>query len=146
MMPRRCIAALLSATGLVCSVTATDARAARYVARPADGGRIVFHVQGGRLVRVAATLPARCENNHGGSWTATLAVDLNGRLALRSGGFSIQGQARNKVRYQLGGRLRGSAISGSARLTYLDLDFVGPSDDSYLCNTGPTRYRGMRRR
>jgi hypothetical protein len=49
------------------------------------------------------------------------------------------------VRYQFDGRLRGRAISGHVRLTYLDLDFVG-GDDSYLCDTEPLRYRATRRR
>jgi hypothetical protein len=42
-----------------------------------------------------------------------------------------------------GGRLRGGAISGRARLTRLDLDFVG-ADESYLCDTGTRRYRASR--
>ena len=65
-------------------------------------------------------------------------------MALRSGRFAVQGQASNQVRYQLAGRLRNGAISGRVRLTFLDLDFVGV-DDSYLCDTGTRRYRGVRR-
>jgi hypothetical protein len=42
------------------------------------------------------------------------------------------------------GRLRNGAISDRARLTILDLDYVGPSDDSYLCDTGARRYRASR--
>ena len=99
----------------------------------------------GRLRRAAATLPARCENNHGGSWSSTLGIAWTGAVALRSGGFGIQGRAANGVRYELAGRLRNGAISGRVRLTFLDLDFVG-FDDSYLCDTGMRRYRGARRR
>ena len=116
----------------------------RYVARPAGGGRIVLVVDRGRLRRLEATLPAGCENNHGGRWSATLGIALTGDVALRSGRFALQGQAPNEVTYQLSGRLRSGAISGRVRLTYLDLDFVGV-DDSYLCDTGTRRYRGVRR-
>jgi hypothetical protein len=121
------------------------AHAARYVARPADGGRVVLEVEDGQLQRAAAKLPARCENNHGGNWDSRLAIDLSGDLALQSGRFSIQGRAPNDVRYQFNGRLRNGAIKGRVRLTYLDLDYVG-ADDSYLCDTGTTRYRAARRR
>jgi hypothetical protein len=41
------------------------------------------------------------------------------------------------------GRVRGDAISGRARLTFLDLDVVG-ADDSFLCDTGTRRYRASR--
>ena len=122
-----------------------DAGAATYVARPADGGRIALRVDGGRLRSVKATLPSRCENNHGGSWGAPLGIDLTGAVVLRSGGFGFQGQAPSEVRYQLDGRLRGGAIAGRLRLTYLDLDFVGV-DDSYLCDTGTVPYRAVKRR
>jgi hypothetical protein len=117
---------------------------ARYVARPAGGGQIVLQVDRGRLRRLEAALPARCENNHGGSWSSTLGIAWKGDVALQSGRFAIQGRASNDVRYQLGGRLRDGAISGRLRLTFLDLDFVGV-DDSYLCDTGTRRYRGVRR-
>jgi hypothetical protein len=124
-------------------VVAADASAARYVATPADGGRIALDVTDGRLLRVRAALPARCENNHGGNWNDRLAVDQHGDLALRNGRFRIQGRAPNRIRYDISGRLRGGAISGRARLTFLDLDFVG-ADDSYLCDTGTRRYRAVR--
>ncbi len=91
-----------------------------------------------------AKLPAGCENNHGGSWSSPLGIAWTGDLALRSGRFDIQGRATNQVRYQIAGRLRNGAISGRLRLTFLDLDFVGV-DDSYLCDTGTRRYRGVRR-
>ena len=117
----------------------------RYTARPAGGGRIVLAVDGARLRRAEATLPARCENNHGGSWSSTLGIALAADVALRSGKFAIQGQAPNEVKYELAGRLRNGAISGRVRLTYLDLDFVGV-DDSYVCDTGTLRYRAVRRR
>ena len=102
-------------------------------------------VDGARLRRAEATLPARCENNHGGSWSSTLGIALAADVALRSGKFAIQGQAPNEVKYELAGRLRNGAISGRVRLTYLDLDFVGV-DDSYVCDTGTLRYRAVRRR
>ena len=121
-----------------------DAGAAEYVARPADGGRIVLEVERGRLRRAEATLPARCENNHGGNWASGLEIRLTGDLALQSGRFDIQGQAPNEVRYDFRGRRRNGAISGRLRLTYLDLDFVGV-DDSYLCDTGTRRYRAVKR-
>ena len=92
-----------------------------------------------------APLPARCENNHGGSWSSTLGIALTGAVALRSRRFGLQGQAPNQVRYQLAGRLRNRAISGRVRLTFLDLDFVGV-DDSYVCDTGTRRFRAVRRR
>jgi hypothetical protein len=117
---------------------------ARYVARLAGGGQVVLGVDRGRLRRLEAALPARCENNHGGSWSTTLAIALTGDVALRSGRFAFQGQAPSEVSYQLSGRLRNGAISGRVRLTFLDLDFVGV-DDSYLCDTGTRRYRGVRR-
>ena len=104
----------------------------------------MLDIDGGRLRRADATLPARCENNHGGSWFSTLGIAWTGGLALRSGRFGIHGQASNGVRYELAGRLRDGAISGRVRLTFLDIDFVGV-DDSYLCDTGTRRYRGVRR-
>ena len=94
---------------------------------------------------IRATLPARCENNHGGSWTARLTIALTGRLPLRSAAFGIQGQAPNEVRYQLEGRRRKGAVYGRLRLTFLDLDFIGV-DDSYLCDTSSRRYRAVKRR
>jgi hypothetical protein len=121
------------------------ARVARYVAQPPDGGRIALDVRSDQLRRVAVTLPARCENSHGGSWFARLAIDLTDKLALRSGGFAIQGRAANRVRYEVDGRLRNGAISGRVRLTYLHLDFIG-FDGSYVCDTGTRRYRSARRR
>ena len=150
MTSRAWIAPLLIGVVLTSAGTAHAAHAAqrdataRYVARPAGGGRIVLEVDRGRLRRLDATLPAGCENNHGGRWSSTLGIALTGDVALRSGRFDIQGQAPNQVRYQLAGRLRNGAISGRVRLTYLDLDFVGV-DDSYVCDTGTLRYRGVRR-
>ena len=68
-------------------------------------------------------------------------------MALQSGRFGFQGQARNKVRFQVDGRLRNGAISGRIRLTYLDIDHVGVGvDKSFLCDTGTTSYRAVRRR
>jgi hypothetical protein len=145
---RRLPAALLPpllAVGAAVSLAPADAAAATYVARPADGGRIELEVDRGRLRRAEATLPSRCENNHGGNWDARLRIDLTGAVALRSGRFDIQGQAPDEVRYKFDGRLRDGAISGRMRLTYLDLDFIGV-DDSYLCDTGSVRYRGVKRR
>jgi hypothetical protein len=48
-------------------VVAADASAARYVAAPVGRGRIVLDVTDGRLLRARLTLPARCENPHGGN-------------------------------------------------------------------------------
>lgn len=146
MTNRAWIAPLLIGAVLTSAGTAHAAQRdapARYVARPADGGRVMLDVDRGRLRRLEATLPAGCENNHGGSWSSTLGIALTGDVALRSGRFDIQGRGSNQVRYQISGRRRNGAISGRVRLTFLDLDFVGV-DDSYLCDTG-TRYRGVRR-
>jgi PKD repeat protein len=134
----RCLALLLPAL-----VVAADASAARYVATPAGGGRIVLNVNDGRLLRASVTVPARCENTHGGNWDTRLAVDLRGDLALEAGRFRIQGRAPSRVRYDVSGRLRDSAIFGRAWLTFLDLDFVG-ADDSFLCDSGARRYRAVR--
>ena len=134
---------LAAAVAAGASLAAADADAARYVATPAGGGRVVLNVADGRLVRARAALPARCENTHGGNWDSRLAVSLRGDLALRQGRFRIQGRAPSRVRYDIGGRLRDGAITGRARLTLLDLDFVG-ADDSFLCDTGPRRYRASR--
>jgi hypothetical protein len=125
------------------ALTAADAGAARYVATPAEGGRIVLNVSDGRLARVRAALPARCENTHGGNWDSRLAVDVRGDLALRNGRLRIRGRAPSRVRYDVSGRLRGGVITGRARMTFLDLDFVG-ADDSFLCDTGRRRYRAVR--
>jgi hypothetical protein len=103
----------------------------------------VLNVNDGRLVRVRAALPARCENTHGGNWDSRLAVDLRGDLVLQNRRFRIQGRAPSRVRYDVSGRLSGGVISGRARLTFLDLDFVG-ADDSFLCDTGTRRYRARR--
>ena len=139
------LAALAGAATL--PVSAADAMAARYVAKPAGGGRLAFDVVSGELRRIQATLPSRCENNHGGSWSARLAIDESGAVALQSGRFGFQGQARNKVRFQVDGRLRKGALSGRIRLTYLDIDHVGVGvDKSFLCDTGTTSYRAVRRR
>ena len=148
MTSRAWIAPLLIGAVLTSAGTAHAAQrdaTARYVARPADGGRIVLDVDRGRLRRLEATLPVGCENNHGGSWSSTLGIAWSGDVALRSGRFAIQGRASNDVRYQVAGRLRSGAISGPVRLTFVDFDFVGV-DDSYLCDTGTRRYRGVRRR
>ena len=104
------LAALAGAATL--PVSAADAMAARYVATPAGGGRLAFDVVSGELRRIQATLPSRCENNHGGSWSARLAIDESGAVALQSGRFGFQGQARNKVRFQVDGRLRNGATLG----------------------------------
>jgi hypothetical protein len=133
---------ILLLAGAALALTAADAGATRYVTTPAEGGRVVLDVNDGRLVRVRAALPARCENTHGGNWDSRLAVDLRGDLALRGGRYRIQGRAPSRVRYDIGGRLRGGAVSGRARLTFLDLDFVGA--DSFLCDTGTRRYRAVR--
>jgi hypothetical protein len=123
------------------SVTAADANARTYVGQPAGGGRITLKLDEGRLRHVKARMPARCESNNGQRWRRTLVVNVSGALALRSGRFSIQGRVPNGVRGDLRGRLRNGRISGRVRLTFLDLDYVGPSDDSYLCDTGTRRYR-----
>jgi hypothetical protein len=120
------------------AITAADASAARYIATPDEGGRIVLNVTDGRLQRARAALPARLENTHGGTWDLALVVDLRGDLALE-----IQGRSPSQVRNDVRGRLRESAISGRARLTFLDLDFVG-ADDSLLCDVGAPRYRAVR--
>ena len=148
MTSRAWIAPLLIGVVLTSTGTAYAAQrdaTARYVARPAGGGQIVLQVDRGRLRRLDATLPAGCENNHGGRWSSPLGIAWTGDLALQSGRFAIQGRTSNQVRYQLAGRLRNGAISGRVRLTFLDLDFVGV-DDSYVCDTGTRRYRGVRRR
>ena len=85
------LAALAGAATL--PVPAADAMAARYVAKPAGGGRIALDVVSGQLRRIQATLPSRCENDHGGSWSARLAIDESGAVALQSGRFGFQGQA-----------------------------------------------------
>ena len=139
------LAALAGAATL--PVPAADAMAARYVAKPAGGGRIALDVVSGQLRRIRAALPSRCENDHGGSWSARLAIDESGTVALQSGRFGFQGRARDNVRFQVDGRLRNGAISGRIRLTYLDIDHVGVGDDtSFLCDTGTTSYRAVRRR
>jgi hypothetical protein len=124
---------------------AAPANAARYVAEPEAGGQIAFELERGRLRSAEATLPARCENNHGGSWSADLSVALTGDLALRAGRFRIEGRADNDVRYEIRGKRRSGAITGRVWLTYLDIDHVGVGvDDSFLCDTGRTRYRATR--
>jgi hypothetical protein len=130
--------------GIALSLAAADARAATYVAQPAGGGRVELEATRGKLLRAEASLPARCENNHGGSWDGNLVLDLSGELALRRGGrFAIEGQAANGVRYELRGRRRSGAYTGRIWLTYLDIDHVGV-DDSYLCDTGRLRYRAVK--
>lgn len=123
------------------SVTAADANARTYVGQPAGGGRIAIKIDGGRVRQVEASIPAGCESNNGQRWRTTLVVNVSGNLPLRSGRFRIQGQAPNGVRGDLRGRLRSGRISGRVRLTFLDLDYVGPSDDSYLCDTGTRPFR-----
>jgi hypothetical protein len=91
----------------------------------------------------AGRLRTKEANNHGGSWSARLVLDISGTVALRSGGFGFQGEAPNKVKYQIDGRLRNGVVSGRLRLTYLKLDFIG-FDDSYLCDSGTTSYRARR--
>ncbi len=123
------------------SVTAADANARTYVGQPAGGGRIAIKIDGGRVRQVEASIPASCESNNGQHWRTTLVVNVSGNLPLRSGRFRIQGRAPNGVRGDLRGRLRSGRISGRVRLTFLDLDYVGPSDDSYLCDTGTRPFR-----
>jgi hypothetical protein len=122
------------------SVTAANANAKTYVGQFAGGGSIALKVSGGSLRQVAASMPAGCENNHGGRWTRTLTVNVRGAVPLRSGRFSVQGEAPNGVKGDLRGRLRNGVISGRLRLTYLYLDHFGV-DESYLCDTGTRRFR-----
>ena len=122
------------------SVTAATANAKTYVGQFAGGGTIALKVSDGHLRQVRAGMPASCENNHGGRWTRTLEVNVKGAVPLRSGRFSIQGEAPNGVKGDLRGRLRNGAISGRLRLTYLYLDHFGV-DESYLCDTGTRRFR-----
>ena len=143
-IPRRWCAPLLAVPAAL-ALASPEADAARYVAKPAGGGRIALDVVRNQLRRIDVALPSRCERNSGGVWSARLAVDVRGTLALHGGRFGLSGRAPNQVRYQLDGRLRGGAIAGRVRLTYLDLDFVGV-DDSYLCDTQTLRYRAVRRR
>jgi hypothetical protein len=140
---RRAIRTVLIASAAFV-VGAADASAARYVAMPANGGRIALTTTGGRLVGVDAALPAGCMNNHGGSWSSRLALGIRGHAALERGRFRIQGRAANGVRYDVRGRLRNGVISGRIRLTFLDLDFVG-ADDSFVCDTDAQPYRATRR-
>ena len=124
------------------SVTAANANAKTYAGQFAGGGAIALKVSDGRLRQVKASMPARCENNYGGSWVRTLEVNVSGTVALRSGRFSVHGKAPNGVRGDLEGRLRNGRISGQLRLTYLYIDIVDEfSDDSYVCNTGMRRFR-----
>jgi hypothetical protein len=144
------LAVLVAGAVLMSGATAT-ASAAKYVAEPAGGGRIVLKVNSGRLRSVKAKLPAGCQNVQGGTWDAPLAVRLRGDLGLRRGVFRIQGEAPNGVRYRIKGRLRDGAITGRARLTFFFNDAIGQgdpdlSDDSYLCDTGAGRYRATRQR
>ena len=122
------------------SVTAANANAKTCVAQFAGGGSIALKVSNGQLRRVAARMPAGCENNHGGRSARTLEVNVKGAVPLRSGRFSVQGEAPNGVKGDLRGRLRNGAISGRVRLTYLYLDHFGV-DESYLCDTGTRRFR-----
>jgi hypothetical protein len=122
------------------SVTAANANAKTYVGPFAGGGAIALKISDGRLRQVRASMPAGCENNLGGRWTRTLEVNVRGAIVLRSGRFSVQGEAPNGVKGDLRGRLRNGVVSGRVRLTYLDLDYVGV-DESYLCDTGTRRFR-----
>jgi hypothetical protein len=123
------------------SVTAPDANAKTYVGQTTGGGRVAFKIDGGRMRKVEARIPASCESNNGQRWSTTLVVNVSGNLVLRSGRFRIQGRAPNGVRGDMRGRLRRGQIAGRVRLTFLDLDYVGPSDDSYVCDTGTRRFR-----
>jgi hypothetical protein len=129
--------------GIALSLAPAEAGAATYVAQPEAGGRVELEVKRGRLLRAEASLPARCENNHGGSWDSGLEIDLSGEVALRSGRFEIEGQATNEVSYELRGRRRSGAFTGRIWLTYVDIDHFGV-DDSYLCDTGKLRYRAVK--
>lgn len=122
------------------SVRAATANGKTYVGQFAGGGTIALKVSDGHLRQVRASMPAGCENNHGGRWTRTLEVNVKGAVPLRSGRFSVQGEAPNGVKGDLRGRLRNGAISGRLRLTYLYLDHFGV-DESYLCDTGTRRFR-----
>jgi hypothetical protein len=134
------LAATAASVVLMLSVAVASADARTYVGRFAGGGAIALKVSDGRLRHVAASLPAGCDNNHGGRWTRTLEVDVSGALALRSGRFSVQGEAPNGVRGDLRGRLRNGTIAGRLRLTDLYIDHFGV-DESYLCDTGTRPFR-----
>lgn len=135
--------AATTASVALMSVTAAAANARTYVGQVAGGGTIALKIGDGRLRQVKASMPARCENNYGGSWDTTLEVNVSGlAVALRSGRFSISGEAPNGVKGDLQGRLRNGRILGRLRLTSLYIDYVDEfSDDSYVCNTGMRRFR-----
>ena len=123
-------------------VTAANANARTYVGHTAGGGTIALRASAGHVRQVRASIPATCENVHGGTWRRRLEVNVRVTLALRSGRFSVGGEAPNGVKGELRGRLRGGAISGQVRLTLFDLDPIAdPHDDSYLCDTGTRRFR-----
>jgi hypothetical protein len=135
---------LLPIAALAIGALPAAADAADYVAEPEGGGRVALEVTRGALRSIDATLPARCENNHGGTWSDDLQLTLSGKLALQNGRFRITGQADTGVSYDVRGRRRaGGAFTGRVRLTYLDIDHVGV-DDSFLCDTGTVRYRARR--
>ena len=133
----------LAVAMLAMVLPAAPADAARYVAQPEAGGQVARERERGRLRSADVARPARCENNHGGSWSADLDIALTGDLALRAGRFHIEGQADNEVSYEIRGKRRNGAITGRVWLTYVDIDHFGV-DDSYLCDTGKMRYRATR--
>ncbi len=125
------------AVGLV-----TAAYAGKHVAIPGSGAKVVLKDQGDELRKLKAKLPARCESSDGQRSKTKLAVKLEGRLPLDGGRFTLAGDAPNGVEIKINGkRLGDGGFKGRVRLTYLDLDFVGPSDDSVLCDSGTVRYR-----
>jgi len=136
------LAATTAAVSLM-SVTAASASARTYVDHFAGGGTITLRVSKGQLRQVSARMPANCESNNGGpGWRDTLEATVSGALPLRSGRFSVHGEADNGVEGNLQGRLRNGVISGRLRLTFADIDQLSdPVDDSYVCDTGVRRFR-----
>lgn len=120
----------------------TAAYAGKHVATPGSGAKVVLKDQGDELRKLKVKLPARCESNNGRRSKTKLGVKLEGRLPIVGGRFTLAGEAPNGVEINIKGRrLSDGGFKGRVRLTYIDLDFVGPSDDSVLCDSGTVRYR-----
>lgn len=122
------------------AATAGAAQAAVYKDKSGlGGGRILLTVEKGKLKRLRGALPAYCERPNG-DFNTVLATHLVGAVKLDgNNSFHVHVDDPNTgVEVNIRGKLKGDAVRGVVRMTYLDLHSGSPSNDT-LCDSGVLR-------
>ena len=119
---------------------AASAQAAVYTDGSVGGGMLAIKIKNGNAKSLRAAIPADCDRDQG-DFRTTLRTHLTGSVKLNKGRFNVHVDDPNTgVEVILFGKLRNGVVTGTIRLTYLELHPGSPSNDT-LCDSGVHSYR-----